>query len=315
MANHSIKIVLCSLAFGLLLGTTALAQTDEELREEIRKEVREELRKHEEAKALEERKARIRKEELLLEREREQKLEDERRLAKRAEEAKIEKKPVDDKLVRRLSGWSISAHFGPNVPLGRLAMKDYKTGYFGALGIAATLNNTIQFGKVMGIHIGLGYDSTPIDGYGYAKAVSDQNQLSAEDEIRYETVQFAQYTVRVGPVVRAMGRGAAFHFRPYIGLNVITGGEYAYGLYRGGTYSGSYSLVYKTTSAFLVGTALDLSIHVGRSSDIVVGVELNMVWRDIFFEQSGSLLPQTTFKSEQGEFIRLAPMIGYRFHL
>lgn len=314
MANHSIKLVLCTMTFGLLLGTTALAQTDEELREEIRKEVREELRKHEEAKALEERKARIRKEELLLEREREQKLEDERRLTKRAEEAKIEKKPVDDKLVRRLNGWSISAHFGPNFPLGKFGSDNVNDGHFAALGYEVSLNNTIHFGNVMGIHIGLGYERNPMDDAGLVDALRKATDAPSNVIFNANTKAFDLYTVRVGPVIRAIGRGAAFHFRPYIGVNFINGGSYNIDIRQDGASLGTVYLERKTTTAFFGGAAIDLSIHAGRSSDIVFGLELNMTWRSMFYEYY-STVEAPKYGSEDMELIRLIPMIGYRFHL
>lgn len=298
MMATRINISMLCIAMALLAtGTMANAQTtDEDLREEIRKEVREELQKQEEQKKMEAKKAKMRAEEL----EREQRT--------------LDEKAKSERNAKRHSGWSISAHVGPNLPLGRLASRDFKTGYFGTVGYAATLNNTIMFGKMVGVHLGLGYDTTPIDGEAWAREHMTQNEWGSDVSLYYDSSPFEQITVRFGPVIRAMGKAAAFHFRPYAGINVITGGQFSYVKYQNAEVD-DYRIVYKTTSAFLVGTALDLSIHIGKRSDIVVSTELNMVWRDIFFEQSDSVLGTTVFKSEAGEFIRLSPMIGYRFHL
>lgn len=302
---------LLPIIIGLIFCATSLfaQQTDEELREEIRKEVREEIRKQEEIKTLEQRKAKIREEEMAREKLKTQIREEEMAREKNT----TEKKAQDSRNARRLKGWSISAHFGANFPLGKLVSQNLSSGHFATTGIAVSLNNSIQFTKVIGLHLGLGYDKNPVDGVGISEAIRKDQNLPSDVEFRGRTVPFEQYTVRLGPVIRALGSVMAFHFRPYIGINIINGGSYFVDLYQG-NYLGTVSLTRKTTGAFLTGTAIDFSFHVAKHSDIVVGLELNMVWRSVFYEVRSSS-GTTSFGSEDMELIRLAPMIGYRFHL
>ena len=299
MMATRINISMLCLAMALLAtGTMANAQTtDEALREEIRKEVREELQKQEEQQQLEAKKAKIRAEEL----EREQRT--------------LDQKAKAERNAKRHSGWNVSAHFGGNFPLGKMASTNINTGHFATTGFAAVLNNTIMFGKVMGLHIGVGYEHNPVSGFDISKGISDASDVPNDWTMRYYTDPFEQITVRIGPVVRVLGRNVSYQFRPYAGLNVINGGNYAVEVINGNNVLVELIEVKrKSTSAFLFGATNELSIHIKKRSDIVIGIELNLTFRSMFYETT-SLTQPTVFGSEDMELIRLAPTIGYRFHL
>lgn len=297
----------------ICLSFSATAQTEDELREKIRQEVREELRQE-----------KIRKDEIELQRllmEREEQIVKNRLILEqqiREEEMKKAKrddaKPKDsDRNSRRLTGWNISAHFGPNIPLGRFSSKAGSDGHFAALGAAVAVNNGIQFGRVMGINVGFGFDYNPIDEYAIMEALRSSTNIPQGVNLSIGSKSWKQYTVQVGPVIRAIGHSVSFRFVPYIGINVIDGGDYSITLSDLGVLE-RVSANYNTSTAFLVGTDLEFGVHLGRSSDLTFGLHLNMSWRKVgYMVTSTSEAPQHGW--EEMELIRLAPMIGYRFNL
>jgi hypothetical protein len=298
----------------LFLGMVSTqAQTDEQLREEIRKEVKEELRRET-----------IRQEEMERERlrlEQEKQAEIDRLMAERIELRKKEdaarvpevNERAEANKKRRKYGWSISAQVGPNFPLGKLANTKRGTGHFGKTGVAFTLNNTIMFGNVMGVQVGFGYDSSPFDDYALSQEMRYAYGNPPGFSFTVRGVPFENYSVRGGPVIRALGGGVAFHFRPYIGLNIMTGGSATLTVSNGSEQM-KQSLVRKQESSFLAGVAWDLSFHVAKHSDLVLGLDLMMSWFSNFVEErvTGE---DTRFGQENMELLRLAPTLGYRFHL
>lgn len=313
LTMNAIKLFILVFSYSVLSSNFTYAQSDEELREQIRKEILEEQKLEEEKELLEYRKAKIRREE-------EARIEAEKAVLKERllkKEEPIDSKPKKEEsntketyLQKRLNGWAISVHIGPNFGLGDYA-KTSGNGWYAGVGLAAQINNYVHFGKVGGIFIGLGYDSNRLNERAYLEGV--KSAVGQGVSVSLSSIPHQHYSILFGGSIRAMGKGAAFYFRPHVGLNLSNVSDYSVVL-RDGTQTATVNYKGKTTTRFAFGANFELAVQVTKSSDIIIGIGTNMSFGSVAWEISATG-EQTQFGSSDFDPVRLTSVFGYRFHL
>lgn len=290
----------------------ANAQTDEELREVIRAEILEEQRQQEAKELLEYRKEKIRREEEARIKAEKDSAKNELLAKQQQEVATIDNSSTElhKNVKRRIRGWAIGINIGPNFALGDYASKNKD--FFAGTGFATNLHNYIHFGKLGGIFIGLGYETNAFKELDF----EDRLESSLQPGVTIHStgsVPYKNYTMQVGGVIRKLGTGSSFVFRPYVGLNIINGADYTVALNTGNSLE-TISAVQKTATMFMVGSAIELGAHIGKFSDITLGLDARFAFGNIPWEVSSTVTP-TEFGWDNITPIRLALVAGYRFHL
>jgi hypothetical protein len=308
-------LFLSSIIFLFIIPAFAQDNERERLKEEIRKEIEAEQRDKDLREQL---RNEILKEEAIKKAENEKRLIEEANSKAQERKKKLSekaKKEVVDFNSKRSLGWSISATIGPNFAVGNYGNQTSRNGGYAGVGVYVDVNNYWHFGRIMGISLGFTYDDNKFAASSFFNNIIKQAAGNNPDlSFGQESTAYKNYTIKVGPNIRVLGKKASFMFNPFVSLTIHEPSDFFISVYLDGAWQANIKTQRNQSLGVGTGATASAQIHMGKRSELIFGMSFMYVK-----VQSAFVVRATGVSDEQGyediEPIRLAPYVGYRFNL